>query len=250
MPVACITGSAKRIGRAIALHLARNGHDIALHYGTSQKEAEILAHEIRALGQRAALIKADLIEPQAPHRIIKEACELLGAVDTLICNASLFERDDISTVTLAQWEAHMAVNLRAPIFLTQAFAQHHQTGQKGCVIHLIDQRVLKPVPDFFSYGISKAGLFAALKPLAQALAPRIRVNAIAPGPTLRNTRQSESDFARQSAATLLGKGPEPEEIAAAVTFLINASSLTGQMLTLDGGQHLLWQTPDVAGITE
>jgi NAD(P)-dependent dehydrogenase (short-subunit alcohol dehydrogenase family) len=166
-------------------------------------------------------------------------------VTCLVNNASVFDHDDIATVTPEGWEEHIAVNLRAPLFLSQLFAAALPAERDGAIVNLIDQRVRNLTPHFFSYTISKAGLWTATRTLAQALAPRIRVNAVSPGPTLPNVRQRQEDFARESSATLLGRGPEPEEIAAAVRFILDAPSLTGQMITLDGGQHLVWQTPDL-----
>ncbi len=250
-PVALVTGAAKRVGRTVALALAEDGHDVAVHYGGSAAEAAEVADEIRGLGRRAALVQGDLAEPGAPGRIMRAVVEQLGAPVVLVNNASLFERDELDDMSEQQWEAHMAVNLRAPVFLAQAFAKAKPAGAAGNIINIIDQRVLKLNPLFFSYTISKAGLFTATCTLAQALAGQnIRVNAIGPGPTLPSKRMSQEDFAKQCSLTLLGCGTSPEEIAHAVRFILSAPAFTGQMIVLDGGQHLRWETPDITEVPE
>lgn len=241
---ALITGAAKRIGRAIALDMAAYGWSIAVHYNSSPQEAEETRDTIRGAGAAAELVQADLRDIAALAGLIDRAQAALGPVSCLINNASVFEHDDLVTMTPESWEEHLAVNLRAPLFLSQAFAAALPADRNGNIVNLIDQRVRKLTPHFVSYTLSKAGLWTATRTLAQALAPRIRVNAISPGPTLPNVRQRQEDFAKESGATLLGRGPEPEEIAAAVRFILDAPSLTGQMIVLDGGQHLVWQTPD------
>jgi NAD(P)-dependent dehydrogenase (short-subunit alcohol dehydrogenase family) len=249
---ALVTGAARRIGRAIALRLAREGYDVAIHYGTSATEAEEVAEEIRHMGRRAVPVRGDLADPETPLRIVLDAHAALGQLDVLVNNASRFEPDTLQTLTLAEWEAHLGINLRAPVFLAQAFAgQRRDRGRQGNVINIIDQRVLRLNPTFFSYTLSKAALWTATRTMAQALAPEnIRVNAIGPGPTLANARMTEEDFARQCALTLLGCGTTPEEIADAVLFIISAPAMTGQMIVLDGGQHLNWQTPDITEVSE
>ena len=250
-PVALVTGAAKRVGRTIALALAADEFDVAVHYGGSAAEAEEVAREIRAMGRRAALVQGDLAEMGAPRRIMEAVVEELGAPVVLVNNASLFERDELLDMTEEQWEVHLAVNLRAPVFLAQAFARALPQGQPGNIINIIDQRVLKLNPLFFSYTISKAGLFTATRTLAQALGPRgIRVNAIGPGPTLPSRRMSQEDFDKQCALTLLGCGTSPEEIAQAVRFILSSPAFTGQMIVLDGGQHLRWETPDITEVPE
>lgn len=248
--VALISGAAKRIGRAIALDLAAHGWAIAVHFSSSVDEAEETCDVIHAIGGRAASVRADLADPSAPAHILAQARAALGPVTALINNASIFDYDDMATMTLESWDRHMAVNLRAPVFLTQAFAAALPEVENGNIINIIDQRVLKPNPQFYSYAASKAALWAATRTAAQALAPRVRVNAVAPGPTLRNDRQSVADFARQCAATPLRRGAQPDEIAAAVRFILDQPAMTGQMIALDGGQHLAWQTPDIHGIRE
>ncbi len=250
--VALITGAARRIGRTIALELAREGYDVAIHYGTSRQEAEAALEEIRALGANAVAVQGDLADPEAPLRLVLEAERELGRpLTVLVNNASRFEPDTLQTMTLADWAAHMDINLRAPVFLAQAFAAQKPRGVEGNVINIIDQRVLKLNPLFFSYTLSKAGLWTATRTMAQALsAENIRVNAVSPGPCLANVRMSEEDFASQCELTLLGRGTTPEEIAAAVRFILSAPAMTGQMIVLDGGQHLNWQTPDITEVRE
>lgn len=240
-----VTGAAKRLGRAIALALAQDGWDVALHYNTSEAEAERTAADIRALGRRVALLKADIADEAAMQALMGRAVDALGPVTALVNSASLFENDDWATASRASWDRHMEVNLRAPFVLSQAFAKALPEGLKGAIVNLIDQRVLKPTPQFMTYSLSKAGLFWLNTTLAQALAPRIRVNAVGPGPTIINARQSEADFRRQRDATVLGTGAEPQDVCDAVRYLLGASAVTGQMIAVDGGQHLAWLTPDV-----
>jgi NAD(P)-dependent dehydrogenase (short-subunit alcohol dehydrogenase family) len=238
-----VTGAAKRLGRAIALHLAGEGWNVAIHYHGSAEDAESAATEIRAKGVKAATFKADLSREEETAGLIGRAGAELGPLTALVNSASLFENDDWQSASRASWDAHMETNLRAPFVLSQAFAR--QVPDKGSIVNIVDQRVLKPTPQFLSYSLSKAGLRWLTTTLAQALGPNIRVNAIGPGPTLRNARQSEADFARQRDATVLQRGAEPEDVARAVDYLLNAEAVTGQMLAVDGGQHLIWQTPDV-----
>ena len=238
-----ITGAAKRLGRAIALHLANTGWNVAIHYHNSVEEAESAAQEARAKGVKAASLKADLSREEESAGLIGRAAAELGPLTALINSASLFENDDWQSASRASWDAHMEINLRAPFVLSQAFAR--QVPGKGAIVNIIDQRVLKPTPQFISYSLSKAGLYWLTTTLAQSLGPHIRVNAVGPGPTMRNVRQSEEDFARQRDATVLKRGAEPQDVARAVAYLLDADAVTGQMLAVDGGQHLIWQTPDV-----
>ena len=240
-----VTGAAARIGRAIALDLARAGWAVAVHYNSSEAEAQATAQEAQAAGVRVALLKADLGKEAETVALVKRAAAELGPLTALVNSASLFEYDDWQSASRESWDAHLGTNLRAPFVLTQEFARALPDGMTGAVVNLIDQRVLKPTPQFMSYALSKAGLHWLTVTLAQALAPRIRVNAVAPGPTLRNARQSETDFARQREATLLGCGAAPEDVCQAVRYLLTAPAVTGQMIAVDGGQHLIWQTPDV-----
>ena len=240
-----VTGAAARIGRAIALDLARAGWAVAIHYNSSEAEAQSAAEAAQKEGARVALVKADLARENETAALIGRATAALGPVTALVNSASLFEYDDWQSTTRQSWDAHLETNLRAPFVLIQEFARALPGGMTGAVVNLIDQRVLKPTPQFMSYSVSKAGLHWLTTTLAQALAPRIRVNAVAPGPTLRNARQSEADFARQRAATILGCGAAPEDVCGAVRYLLDAEAVTGQMIAVDGGQHLIWQTPDV-----
>jgi NAD(P)-dependent dehydrogenase (short-subunit alcohol dehydrogenase family) len=245
-----VTGSAKRIGRRLALDLAAAGWDVAVHCNASLAEAGEVAALVRAMGQRAAIVRGDLSEADVPDRIIAEASAALGGLSCLINNASLFEPDEVGSITTDSWAAHIDTNLRAPVFLSQAFARQLPEGLEGSIISIIDQRVWKLNPKFFSYTMSKSALWTATRTLAQALAPRIRVNAIGPGPALPSIRMDGQEFAKQTRLTLLGRGTSPEEISAAVTFILSQPSLTGQMIALDGGQHLVWQTPDVIEVKE
>ena len=245
-----VTGAAKRIGRRLALDLAKDGWNVAVHCNASMAEAEEVADHIREIGRRAVIVRGDLSEADVPDRLIAEASAALGGLTCLINNASLFEPDEVGTITKASWAEHIDTNLRAPIFLSQAFAQQLPEGEEGNIISIIDQRVWKLNPRFFSYTTSKSGLWTATRTLAQALAPRIRVNAIGPGPALPSIRMDQAEFEKQAALTLLGRGTSPEEISAAVKFILSQPSLTGQMIALDGGQHLVWQTPDVVEVNE
>ena len=243
---ALVTGSARRIGRSLALCAAECGYDVAIHHRDAAADAKALADEIVALGRRAALVRGDLADPDI-GRLIGEAAAALGPVTLLVNNASLFEDDRIATLTAASVEAHLGPNLRAPILLTQAFAAALPKGAKGLVVNLVDQRVTHPNPQFFSYTLSKTALWTATTMAAQALAPDIRVNAIGPGPTLPSIHQSVEDFAAEAAAIPLETGATPADIAQALRYLIDACAVTGQMIAVDGGQHLAWRTPDIIG---
>jgi len=242
-----VTGAAKRLGRAIALHLASAGWNVAIHYHGSETEAEEVAAAARASGVKAATFKANLSQEEEATGLIARAATELGPLTALVNSASIFENDDWQSASRASWDAHMETNLRAPFVLSQAFARQVPASNNpgGSIVNIVDQRVLKPTPQFISYSLSKAGLYWLTTTLAQALGPNIRVNAVGPGPTMRNVRQSEADFARQRDATVLKRGAEPEDVARAVAYLLNADAVTGQMLAVDGGQHLIWQTPDV-----
>jgi NAD(P)-dependent dehydrogenase (short-subunit alcohol dehydrogenase family) len=243
-PVALVTGGAVRIGRAISVSLAAAGYDIVIHVRKPGPEAQAARRAVEAAGARVAVVAAELADTAAVSALLPQAGAALGAVSLLVNNASEFHPDSVGHLDIARWDRHFAVNLRAPVFLADALAAHLPPDMKGCVINLIDQRVLKPTPSFLSYSLTKNALWDATRLMAQALAPRVRVNAVAPGPTLANQRQSAGDFARQAQAVPLGRGPTAEEIAEAVVFLARAESVTGQMLAVDGGQHLAWQTPD------
>jgi len=239
---ALVTGAARRIGRALALTAARAGYDVVVHHRGAAAEAAETVALVRALGRAAADAVADLSLAEDCARLVAEAPQPL----TLLVNcASLFEDDRIATLTPAGWDAAHAANLRAPVLLSQAFAAALPPGADGLIVNVIDQRVLRPTPQFFSYAVSKAGLWAATRMMARDLAPRIRVNAIGPGPTLASIHQSAEAFAAETAAVLLGHGASPDEIGQALAYLIDAPSVTGQMIAVDGGQHLAWRTPDI-----
>jgi NAD(P)-dependent dehydrogenase (short-subunit alcohol dehydrogenase family) len=247
---ALVTGAGRRIGNTIARHLAEAGFALALHARHSVSEAEATAQAIRAAGGHAVVVQGDLGAANAPEKIMADAREALGTVGVLVNNASLFEPDSAGRLDVGLWEQHFAVNLRAPVFLAQAFAAQLPQPGEGVVVNMIDQRILKLTPQFMSYTLSKAALHTATVTLAQALAPRIRVVGIGPGPTLANSRQDEDDFLAQQAALPLQRGPSPEDVARAVMFMLATPSITGQMLAVDGGQHITWQTPDVSNIRE
>lgn len=240
-----VTGAAKRLGRAIALDLASDGWNVAIHYNTSEDDADSAAQAARAFGVEAAMLKCDLAKESETETLVAQAADEIGPLTALINSASLFENDDWQTASRKTWDDHIETNLRAPLLLSQLFARQLPESQRGNIINIIDQRVLKPTPQFLSYSVSKAGLYWLTTTLAQGMGPRIRVNAVGPGPTMKNPRQSAADFNRQRDATLLGRGAEPADICAAVRYLLEAEAVTGQMLAVDGGQHLIWQTPDV-----
>ncbi len=246
MKTALVTGAGHRLGRAMALALAQRGWAVAVHYNTSREAAEEIVRAIVGAGGKADVLRADLAKESEVAGLVAKAKSALGPLSLLVNSASLFENDDIDTMTRASWDQHFDVNLRAPVKLVQDFAKQAPRDQDALVVNLIDQRVLKPTPQFLSYTASKAALFAMTKTLAQALGPRgVRVNGIGPGPTLRNARQSDEDFRRQNEATVLGRGADPADIVGALFYLIDAKAVTGQMIAVDGGQHLAWMTPDV-----
>ena len=243
---ALVTGAGKRIGRALALTLADQGFDVAVHYRSSSAAADEVVSLIKAKGAKAVAVKADLSKEAETAALIGKAAKALGPLSLLVNSASMFENDDIASMTRESWDAHMETNLRAPLKLAQDFAAQAPRGADNLVLNIIDQRVLKLTPQFLSYTTSKAALFTLTRTLAQALGPRgVRVNAIGPGPVLRNPRQSEEDWRRQNEATVLGHGATPDDIAAAMLYLLSARAVTGQMIAVDGGQHLAWRTPDV-----
>lgn len=244
-----VTGAAKRIGRAISLTLAQEGHAVALHHNHSQGAAEALCAEIVALGGRAVTLRADLSREAEVATLVARAAEGLGRPLTgLVNNASLFQKDDALGATRASWDAHMETNLRAPFVLMQEFARALPEGMSGAIVNILDQRVWALTPHFLSYTLSKSALWTLTRTMALALAPRIRVNGIGPGPTLKNERQAEEDFAAQWQAVPLRRPTAPEEIARAVLFLMQTPSITGQMIALDGGEHLGW-AQEAVGLT-
>jgi NAD(P)-dependent dehydrogenase (short-subunit alcohol dehydrogenase family) len=238
---ALVTGAALRLGRAVALDLAKHGWRIGVHHHSSSAEADTLVAEIERLGSKAVALKADLTNDDQLRGLAQSCADALGAPTCLVNNAARFEWDSIDTLDWAGWQAELDVNLRAPIFLTQAFARTLPKDASGCVINMIDQRVWRLTPDFFSYTIAKSALWTATQTLAQALAPRVRVNALGPGPVLPNRRQSQADFERECRSTLLGRGATVEDVCRAVRFLLDTPSVTGQMIALDSGQHLAWR---------
>ncbi len=235
-----ITGAAHRIGRAIALDLAAHGFGVALHYLRSRDKAEELVSTIVNQGGRAVALCADLNDEDALATLIPQTREALGPVSVLVNNASVFESDTVENTTRESWDAHMNVNLRAPFVLSQMFAQQRAEGCAANIINILDQRVWNLTPFFMSYTVSKAGLWTLTQTLALALAPHVRVNGIGPGPTVCNVRQTQDDFRRQWSETPLERRVMPEEIAQAVHFILNAPSMTGQMIALDSGQHMGW----------
>lgn len=252
-----VTGAGKRLGRAMALYLAHRGHDVAVHYARSKNDAQNVVDEIQALGQNAVALQADLLDDTATTLLFQRAVQALGGpITCLVNNASIFDHDTLSSATRQSWDRHMGSNLRAPFVLTQAMAGQgvkavkDQQGEQvatGLIINMIDQRVRKLTPEFMTYTLSKMGLWAMTQTTAQALAPHIRVNAIGPGPTLIGERQSARHFQAQRGATVLRRGANADDITAALGYFLDAPAVTGQLLCVDGGQHLGWQTPDILG---
>ncbi len=236
--VALVTGAAIRIGRAIALDLASAGWTVAVHHNRSVAAARDVVAEIEAGGGRARAFAADFTDGDQVEALVGRCAGELGPLSCLVNNASLFENDRLDTVSRDIWDAHIAVNLRAPLVLIQAFVRQVPRDAHGNVINMIDQRVLNPDAAFLSYTVSKAGLWTLTRTLAPALAPRVRINGIGPGPTLPSKAQTEAQFAAYCARMPLRRGTTPEEICAAVRFILAAPAMTGQMIALDGGEHL------------
>lgn len=258
MTRALVTGAGHRLGRAMAVYLAKRGHDVAVHYASSEKGALETVAQIEAMGQRAVALQADLLDEDATQALFGRAVDALGGpINCLVNNASIFEYDTVETATRESWDRHMDSNLRAPFVLTQAMAAQGLTPTQdamnepvaaGLILNMVDQRVRKLTPEFMTYSLAKMGLWALTQTSARALAPAIRVNAIGPGPTLQGGRQSAEHFAAQRAATVLERGSNPQDIVAALGYFLDAPGVTGQLLCVDGGQHLAWETPDVIGV--
>lgn len=255
---ALITGGAKRLGRAMVLALAEDGHDVAIHYSSSKDDAEQTAREARTFGVKAVTVHADLLSRAEVSTLVGRASEALSnPISILINNASIFDYDNINSASPETWDRHIKSNLEAPYFLTQSFAAQVLTKEKddagepiasGCVVNMVDMRVRKLTPEFSTYTIAKAGLWAFTQTAAQGLAPDIRVNAIGPGPTMKAERQTETHFRDQRSKTILERGADTVEINKALRFILSSHSVTGQLLCVDGGQHLGWRTPDVLGL--
>ena len=245
-----VTGAGRRLGRAIALDLAAHGWTVGVHYLSSRDDADSVVREIADAGGSASAIQADLADLDDTKSLVQRTVDTIGPLACLINNASLFEMDTVETVTPESWHAHLDINLRAPAMLTQDFAAQLPAGADGNVINILDQRVWRLTPYFLSYTAAKSGLWALTRTTAMGLAPRIRVNAIGPGPTLPSSRQSEEQFEAQCRSTPLGRGASPAEICTAVRFILDMPSMTGQMIALDGGQHLAWKPADSDNSTE
>ena len=245
-----VTGAALRIGRAIALDFARRGWRVVVHYHRSEAEALDLVASIETQGGRAVALQAELARERETETLVSRSIEAAGPLTCLVNNASPFENDTVETATRESWDLHLEANLRAPFVLIQHFARQLPDGVEGNIVNMLDQRIWRLTPNFVSYTVSKAGLWTLTRTMAQALAPSIRVNAIGPGPTMKSRRQSEAHFERQRRSTILGRGADPEEVCAAIRFLLGTPSITGQMIALDGGQHLAWRTPDNEGVSE
>lgn len=258
MKRALVTGAGQRLGRAMALYLGERGFDVAVHYATSAQGADEVVAELGQMGRRGVAVKADLLDVAQMERLLPQAADALGGpVTCLVNNASIFEYDTITSATAQSWDRHINSNMRAPFVLTQAMAaqglkrQTDASGEQvasGLIVNMLDQRVRKLTPEFMTYTLAKMGLWALTQTSAQALAPQIRVNAIGPGPTLQGGRQSQQHFEAQRAATVLERGSNPADITAALGYFLDAPAVTGQLLCVDGGQHLGWKTPDVIGV--
>lgn len=257
MSRALVTGAARRLGRDMALYLARRGYDVAIHYSASQAEAEATAAEARAFGVKAAALQADLLDEAQTEALVGRATDALGGpLTVLVNNASTFDYDNIRSASRKSWDRNLGSNLRAPFVLTQKFAAQMPEALRGpdgacaqgLVVNMLDQRVRKLTPEFMSYTIAKMGLWAFTQTAARALAPHIRVNAIGPGSTLKGDHQSQDQFDMQRAASILERGANAGDIVAALGYFLDAPAVTGQLLCVDGGQHLGWKTPDILGL--
>jgi NAD(P)-dependent dehydrogenase (short-subunit alcohol dehydrogenase family) len=257
---ALVTGGAKRLGREMSLYLAKRGYDVAVHYASSAADAEALVKEIAALGQKGVALGADLLHEDEVTPLVDRAADALGGpLTVLINNASIFEYDRIDTAKRENWDRHFESNLRAPYVLTQKFAaqcpsaiadENNEPLAQGLIINMVDQRVRKLTPEFSTYTLAKAALWTLTQTAARGLTPHIRVNAIGPGPTMIGARQSQEHFDNQRRGTVLGRGSNPSDIVHALAYFLDAPAVTGQLLCVDGGQHLGWQTPDIQGVAE
>ncbi len=255
---ALVTGAGDRLGRAMALRLAELGHAVAVHYAHSAEGAAETVALIEAAGGEGFAVQADLLDMDQTEGLVSKASAALDApLSVLINNASIFEYDTLTSATRMNWDRHIGSNLQAPFFLTQAFAaqapdaimdENNEPMAQANVINMIDQRVRKLTPEFMTYTIAKMGLWAFTQTAARGLAPHIRVNAIGPGPTLKGARQSRAHFEAQRKATISGRGSNPDDIVTTMEYILNSHALTGQLLCIDGGQHLGWMTPDVQGV--
>ncbi|MBM1633619.1 SDR family oxidoreductase [Sulfitobacter mediterraneus] len=258
MKGALVTGAGHRLGRAMALELAGQGFDVAVHFSSSADGANETVRMIEAAGGRAVALQADLLEEEQTQSLFPQALEALGGpITCLINNASIFEYDTVQSATRESWNRHLDSNLRAPFVLTQAMVaqglapktdENGEPQATGLIVNMVDQRVRKLTPEFMTYTLAKMGLWAMTQTTAQALAPAIRVNAIGPGPTLQGSRQSDAHFAAQRRNTVLQRGADAQGITSALSYFLNAPAVTGQLLCVDGGQHLGWKTPDVLGV--
>lgn len=243
--VALVTGGARRIGRAIVERLAGAGYAVAIHCNTSRTEADELAQQIAAAGGRAHVVIADLVDPAAVERIVPEVEAALGPVGLLVNSASSFLVDNLLGLDVPTWNRQFSINLRAPSVLAGAMARALPPGRQGAIVNIVDQRVWKLTPQYYSYTLTKAALLTATTTMAQALAPRIRVNAVGPGPTFANPHDGEALLAAEAGGTPLGRKVEAADIAEAVLYLARAQAVTGQMIAVDAGQHIAWRTPDI-----
>mgnify|MGYP001038043141 CR=1 FL=1 len=245
-----VTGGAKRMGRAICEDLARHGHNLAIHANSSLNDAEAFAAELRENGCKAVALQADLLDQKQVENLMDRARSALGPLTGLVNCASIFLKDEAEVFDAEIFDRHFGIHVRAPSILSAALFNQLPADETGLIVNIIDQRVWKLTPHFYSYTLSKAALWTATQTLAQAYAPRVRVNAIGPGPSFRSERQAEEDFAKQIAGLPLKRGPSADEFGCTIRFLFDTPSITGQMIALDGGQHLAWETPDVAEIIE
>ncbi|WP_275790215.1 SDR family oxidoreductase [Pararhizobium gei] len=250
LKTALVTGGAKRIGRAIVEDLAAHGFALAIHANRSMDQAEELADGLRRQGYAATAVTADLTRTKDAGALMAKASDALGPIGLLVNNASLFGKDSLDMFDETAWDTHFALHVKAPSLLARDFAAQLPERNAGLIVNIIDQRVWAPNPRFYSYMLSKSALLTATKTMAQALAPSIRVNGIGPGPTLPNDRQNDRDFRSQVDALILKTGPTLEEFGRTIRFLFDTPSVTGQMIALDGGQHLAWETPDILEIVE